>query len=197
MKAPSRRPWFAAARIFAFAALAPAVMLAVVPACDTPDPTEVTEIDAPSYNEFVDLNPTATTAGVSRVLELRCGTLDCHGQVGRALRIYGQYGLRFVEGDADNQPGSGATTPTEYEANYQSVIGLQPEYTTLVYEGALPPEAMLLIRKPLQLERHKGGAVFVSGDDAYNCITSWLESNGSDAGSGGTDYAACYRASQL
>ncbi len=192
----ARRTWFSAVRIFAFAALAPAVTLVAVPACDTPDPTEITEIDAPPYPEFVGQNLSATQAGVSRVLELRCGTLDCHGQVGRALRIYGEFGLRFVDGDAENQPGNGATTDTEYEANYQSVIGLQPEYTTLVYEGIDPPEAMLLIRKPLQLERHKGGAVFVSGDDAYTCITSWLESGG-DAGSGGTNYDACGRASQL
>jgi hypothetical protein len=109
--------------------------------------------------------------------------------VGRALRIYGQFGLRFVDGDADNQPGTGATTATEYEANYQSVIGLQPEYMTEVYEGDYPPEALLLIRKPLQLERHKGGAVFVSGDATYQCITSWLESN--PDGGGATDYDQC------
>lgn len=194
-RAPPRRPWFTALRILAGVALVPAVMFAAGPACDTPDPSEITEIDAPSYDQFKGVNLSATQAGVSRLLELRCGTLDCHGQVGRPLRIYGEFGLRFVEGDADNQPGTGATTETEYEANYQSVIGLQPEYMTLVYEQIYPPEALLLIRKPLQLERHKGGAVFVSGDDAYTCLTSWLESGG-DAGSGGTDYDACGRATQ-
>jgi hypothetical protein len=181
-------------RVGAGVALVAAVMFAAGPACDTPDPSEITEIDAPSFAQFEGQNLSATQAGVSRLLELRCGSLDCHGQVGRALRIYGEFGLRFVDGDADNQPGSGATTPTEYEANYQSVIGLQPEYMTLVYEQIYPPEALLLIRKPLQLERHKGGAVFVSGDDAYTCITSWLESGG-DAG-GSTDYDACGRATQ-
>jgi hypothetical protein len=163
-------------------------------ACETPNATAITEIDAPSYAEFKGVNLTATQAGVSRLLELRCGSLDCHGQVGRALRIYGEFGLRFVDGDADNRPGTGATTETEYEANYQSVIGLQPEYMTLVYEGYYPPEALLLMRKPLQLERHKGGAVFVSGDDAYTCLASWLESGG-DAG-GSTDYDKCGSATQ-
>jgi hypothetical protein len=190
----ARRSWLVAARIGAGVALVSAVMFAAGPACDTPDPTAITEIDAPSYDQFVGQNLTATQAGVSRVLEIRCGSLDCHGQVGRALRIYGEFGLRFVEGDADNQPGSGGTTDTEYEANYQSVIGLQPEYMTLVYEGYYPPEALLLIRKPLQLERHKGGAVFVSGDATYQCITSWLESGG-DAG-GSTDYDQCGAAAQ-
>jgi hypothetical protein len=190
----ARRGWLVAVRVGAGVALVAAVMFAAGPACDTPDPSEITEIDAPSFAQFEGQNLSATQAGVSRLLELRCGSLDCHGQVGRALRIYGEFGLRFVDGDADNQPGSGATTPTEYEANYQSVIGLQPEYMTLVYEQIYPPEALLLIRKPLQLERHKGGAVFVSGDDAYTCITSWLESGG-DAG-GSTDYDACGRATQ-
>jgi hypothetical protein len=60
---------------------------------------------------------------------------------------------------------------------------------TLVYEGYYPPEALLIIRKPLQLERHKGGAVFVSGDATYQCLTSWLESGG-DAG-GSVDYDQC------
>jgi hypothetical protein len=184
----------AAARIGAVVALLSAVTFAAGPACDTPNATEITEVDAPSYDQFKGVNVSATQAGVSRLLEKRCGTLDCHGQVGRALRIYGQFGLRFVEGDADNQPGLGATTETEYEANYQSVIALQPEYMTLVYEQVYPPEALLLIRKPLQLERHKGGAVFVSGDAAYACLTSWLESGG-DAG-GGTDYDQCGQATQ-
>jgi hypothetical protein len=189
MPSVARRTWLVAARLVAVVALVCAVTFAAGPACDTPDPSEITEIDAPSYDTFVGQNLSATQAGVSRLLELRCGSLDCHGQVGRALRIYGEFGLRFVDGDADNQPGTGATTATEYEANYQSVIGLQPEFMTEVYEGYYPPEVLLLIRKPLQLERHKGGAVFVSGDATYQCITSWLESGG-DAG-GSVDYDQC------
>ena len=94
----------AAARIGAGVALMSAVTFAAGPACDTPNPTEITEVDAPSYDQFKGVNITATQAGVSRLLEKRCGTLDCHGQVGRSLRLYGQFGLRFVEGDASNQP---------------------------------------------------------------------------------------------
>ena len=67
-----------------------------------------------------------------------------------------------------------ATTATEHEANYQSVIGLQPELMTEVVQGSAPPEDLLLLRKPLQLERHKGGAVLVDGDDGDTCILSWL-----------------------
>lgn len=36
---------------------------------------------------------------VSEVLERRCGTLDCHGQAARPLRIYGNAGLRRPEPD--------------------------------------------------------------------------------------------------
>jgi hypothetical protein len=177
-------------RTTAVAAVVSAATLGGTEACSTPDPTAVIEVDAPPFDQFKGVNLTAGQAGVSHLLELRCGSLDCHGQVGRALRIYGQFGLRFVD-DAGNVPGLEPTTDTEYEANYQAVIGLQPDYMSLVYEGFDPPETLLLLRKPLQLERHKGGAVFVEGDDAYQCITSWLESGGGDAGSGGTDYGAC------
>ncbi len=156
-------------------------------ACAKDYASYVTEVDAPDFGQFEGQNLSATQAGVSRVLEKRCGTLDCHGQIGRPLRIYGEFGLRFVD-DAGDQPGVGATTPTEYEANYQSVIGLQPEIMTLVVEQQLPPESLMLQREPLQLERHKGGAVFVEGDDAYNCLTTWL--------GGQADYTSCGNASQ-
>jgi hypothetical protein len=176
-------------------ALAAMALVASVEACAAPDPTDITEVDAPPFDQFAGTNVTpGSQAGVSAVLEKRCGMLDCHGQVGRPLRIYGEFGLRFVEDDASNQPGLGATTNTELEANYQSVIGLQPEIMTEVVDQDLPPEALLLLRKPLQLERHKGGAVIFENDDAYNCITSWLASGG-DAGT--TDYGACFDASQL
>jgi hypothetical protein len=180
-------------RTAAAAALASLASLAGA-ACITPDVTAITEVDAPSYDDFKGAKITATQAPVSRLLERRCGTLDCHGQVGRPMRIYGQLGLRFADGDAANQPGLQPTTETEYEANYQAVIALEPETMTQVYEGNLPPEALMLLRKPLQLERHKGGAVFVTGDDAYTCLRSWLESA---PGSGvTTDFDACGRATQ-
>ena len=161
-----------------------AAALAVSACSGTPDTSLDTEVAAPDYNQFIGkgIDPTKQ-ASPSFLLEQRCGTLDCHGQVGRALRIYGQDGLRFVT-DGGTAPGLGGTTDIEHTANYQSVIGLQPEIMTLVVTGSNPPEALMLIRKPLQLERHKGGAVFVSGDDAYNCLTSWL--------AGTTDFNACY-----
>jgi hypothetical protein len=158
-------------------------------ACQAPDANKVTAILAPDYDQFkgVALDGAWQPAGVSRLLERRCATLDCHGQVGRPLRIYGQYGLRW-EQDGSVRPGVEPTTEVEYEANYEAVIGLQPEMMSLVVSGAESPEALMLLRKPLQLERHKGGAVFESGDDAYTCITSWL--------AGHVDFTACSKALQ-
>jgi hypothetical protein len=160
-------------------------LVALVSACTSFDVNAVTEVTGPDYGQFAEVGTSsagAATFGVSTVLERRCGTLDCHGQVGRPLRIYGQYGLRFVD-DAGDVPGVQATTATEHEANYQSVIGLQPELMTEVVQGNAPPEDLLLLRKPLQLERHKGGAVLVEGDDGETCILSWL--------AGQTNFGAC------
>jgi hypothetical protein len=176
------------ARAILAVAVVSSATLAATQACSgTPDSSAVTEVVAPDFNQFKGAGAASGQAPVSRLLEKRCGTLDCHGQVNRPLRIYGQFGLRFTD-DAGNQPGVGATTDTEYLANYQSVIGVQPEIMSLVVQGKDPPESLMLLRKPLQLERHKGGAVFVSGDDAYQCLTSWL------GGQAALD--ACFRATQ-
>ncbi len=175
----------------AIAAVSVAVVAGAVACAGSPDSSAVTEVVAPDYNQFKGANATpGSQAGVSRLLERRCGTLDCHGQIGRPLRIYGEYGLRYYDPTSDvmNQPGTAPTTELEYQANYQAVIGLQPELMTLVVNNVDPPESLLLLRKPLQLERHKGGAVFVEGDDAYTCLTTWL--------GGQADLTSCYNASQ-
>jgi hypothetical protein len=123
-------------------------------------------------------------------LQKRCGTLDCHGQPGRPLRIYGQLGLRFPD-DADNVPGGNATTETEYLADYQAVIGLEPEIISRVVADPTnnPPTELTLVRKMRMAERHKGGQLVVAGDDGDQCITSWL--------AGATDYKACSSATAV
>jgi hypothetical protein len=166
-------------------ALAAGTLVCLGSACTYVNANAITEVTGPDYGQFAEVSTTASGAaqdGVSVVLERRCGTLDCHGQVGRPLRIYGQYGLRFVD-DAGNVPGVQPTTATEHEANYQAVIGLQPELMTEVVQGNAPPEDLMLLRKPLQLERHKGGQVFETGDDGYNCFVTWL--------GGQADYTSC------
>jgi len=159
-------------------ALFAAAVVALGGACSSFDQNAFTEVTGPDFGEFTLSNFPADggppSQGVDAVLEKRCGSLDCHGQMGRALRIFSQDGLRLLSLDAANLPGVQPTTPTELVANYQAVIGLQPELMTEVVQGNAPPTALLLLRKPLQLERHKGGPVMAEGGNAYNCIVSWL-----------------------
>jgi len=123
---------------------------------------------------------------VSDVLEKRCGTLDCHGTTFRPLRIYGQLGLRLPVALKDwnaaygsyanscSGDGSIPTTPDELLANYQSVIGLEPELTTKVVEQQLLPEALTFIRKPRLAEKHKGGKIWDPAKPGDLCLTGWI-----------------------
>lgn len=137
-------------------------------------------------NRVVEAAPDqASFAPVSALLEHRCGSLDCHGQVGRNLRLYGYEGLRLAQaGDASRPSSTANTTGAEISENYLSVVGLEPELMSqVVHEGATNPLRLTLMRKPLGIENHKGGTVFVQGDTQYVCVTSWL--------AGHTDAATC------
>lgn len=150
--------------------------------------------------ETIDLT---TFAPVSRLLERRCGSLDCHGDLARPLRIHGSSGLRYVAiHDLDESghaklsseafryvdpdaariagafPGAGGlpTTAEELEQNVRSICGLEPERMREVVFGRAAPEQLLLLSKPLQLERHKGSKVFERGSRDHACIASWLRS---------------------
>jgi hypothetical protein len=112
-------------------------------------------------------------AGVSTVFEKRCGSLDCHGGIGRNLRIYSSSGLRLPN-DAGLRPGAGETTLDEITANYQSIMTLEPERSNEVVDGA-DPNVLLVLKKPLELERHKGGPAIRKADDAERCIVSWFK----------------------
>ena len=112
-------------------------------------------------------------AGVSTVFEKRCGSLDCHGSAARNMRIYSSQGLRLPN-DAGLGPGAGDTTQDEVTANYQSILTLEPEETNKVILGG-DPYKLLVLKKPLELEKHKGGQTIRRGDDAERCIVSWLE----------------------
>ena len=124
---------------------------------------------------------------MGKFLVQRCGTLDCHGSVGRNLRLYGAHGLRLGDG-AD--PTGAITTDDEYEADYESIIGLEPELMSEVFaQGGANPALLTFYRKPTAIEHHKGGQVIFPGDasnppdDQSNCITSWL--------AGAIDTTAC------
>ncbi len=126
--------------------------------------------------------------GVTTVFEKRCGTLDCHGSSGRNLRIYSSRGLRLPN-DAGLKPGTGDTTFDEITATYQSIMTLEPEVSNDVLDGA-DPYKLLVLKKPLELEKHKGGPALRKGDDAERCILSWLTADALNP----IDKAACARA---
>lgn len=120
---------------------------------------------------------------VSFYLERRCGTLDCHGQPGRPLRLYGLYSLRLPN-EAGATPATQATSLAEKIANYRSVVGLEPEQLNRVMAGE-SVQTLLLFQKPLSFGdglaqtlgvRHRGGPQ-MSGptDPGYRCMADWLE----------------------
>ena len=129
-------------------------------------------------------------------LEHRCGSLDCHGQIGRNFRIWGCEGMR--EGDA-GPPGCGGlgggspTTPDEYDSTFRSLVGLEPAVMTNVVEHhgdpSAPVEDLTFMRKALGTEAHKGGQLMKQGDSQYECLKSWL--------TGPTDQMACLMAIQI
>ncbi len=55
---------------------------------------------------------------------------------------------------------------------------VQPELMNEVTGGREDPEKLLVLSKPLRLERHKGEKVFEKGSLDYECIRSWLTSQG-------------------
>jgi hypothetical protein len=115
----------------------------------------------------------ATFPPVALMLVPTCGTLDCHGTVGRNLRILGKEGLRLSASDVT---GGASTTTKEIEADFASVIGLEPEILAAVLkDSGKNPERLTLIRKARGIENHKGGAVLIKGDNADSCLTDWLK----------------------
>jgi hypothetical protein len=115
----------------------------------------------------------ATFPPVAALLDLRCGTLDCHGTRARNLRLFGSAGLRWSPADRPLSPT--CDTPEEVEQDYESVVGLEPETMGhVVASGGADPDALTMVRKARGLESHKGGAIWATGDASDRCLTSWL-----------------------
>jgi len=148
--------------------------LGAVSCAATPDTDAETVILTPDYATFAG---SGMNLGVHTFLEHRCGTLDCHGQVGRPFRLFSQNGLRAAN-DAGIESGGGPDTPGEVYSNYLSAIGLQPELMSQVVAGDLPlsqiETTLLLVAKPLDLQVHKGGQQISVGDVSFDCLTGWL-----------------------
>jgi hypothetical protein len=121
------------------------------------------ELQAPSRADF---------KLVGDALVSGCGTLDCHGQPGRNLRLYGNHGLRLR---AEDNPGGSPTTDAEYDATYWSTIGLEPEILAeVVLAKGAKPERLQLFRKARGTDKHKGGLLMKEGDPMDRCLLTWL-----------------------
>jgi len=124
---------------------------------------------------------------VSDYLDHRCGTLDCHGQPGRNLRIWGCEGMRLSKLDASicsRMAGGRPTTPEEHQATFRSLVGLEPSVMSeVIFDHGRDPELLTFIRKARGTEAHKGGKLVQPGDDQDVCLTSWL--------AGRTNLTAC------
>lgn len=160
-----------ASRAVFAALLVPVVGLAVA-SCISSEEEGAGDFACPSDTEFPQ---------VSQVVERRCGTLDCHGDPGRPLRIYGRNGPRL---DANTVVGGDVgTTEAELAANRLSICGLEPERMDAVVAGEEDLLTLSVIRKPLLDEAHKGGRVFLQTSPGFVCFSSWIE--------GDVDLAAC------
>jgi hypothetical protein len=155
--------------VMALGAIAATVTLLASACSSTPSSEDRIILTGPSTADF-----TASIGGVDAVFERRCGSLDCHGAVGRAMRIYGITGGR-LENDAGLSPGAGSTTAAEIAANYHSVVSLEPERMEDVVKNHADPYSLLILKKPLGLEAHKGGPAIAKGDSSETCILSWLQ----------------------
>lgn len=114
----------------------------------------------------------ATFPPAGDAMQMHCGTLDCHGQEGRNMRLYGAKGLRLA---TDATPLDGDTTSEEYDSSYRSIVGLEPEVMSRVIDDkAAHPEWLAMIRKPRGVEGHKGGQLMLAGDALDCCLVEWL-----------------------
>ena len=180
MTAPARLRTGVRALVAAAAAAALGLGLVAMTAsttscASTPDAERITEVIQPDYDAY--------KLYVDRYLNRRCGTLDCHGQPGRAYRIYGREGFRlYTVADGGLISGVQPTTEQETRANFQAIVGLEPEEMSRTMALANDPERqeleglkrLIFIRKPLRLERHKGGPAMAEDDPGYRCVKSWL-----------------------
>ena len=160
------------ARRFVLAtAFASAACAALASSCaSVPDSGRFTAVIGPDFEIY--------RVRVDTYLQRRCDTLDCHGQEGRPYRIYGFSGYRLYNLDAGLVSGREPTRIEEIRANYQAIISLEPEETSRVMaEQAAEPNRLLFLRKPLRLERHKGGPAMAEDDPGYKCVVSWLRVN--------------------
>jgi hypothetical protein len=167
MKRPMKRALFRYAVATSLVGGAGSLLAGSTSCAHVPDENRFTLILQPDFNVY--------QANVDTYLRRRCGTLDCHGQPGRAYRMYGREGFRLYNEDAGLISGVQPTTPEETRANFQAIVGLEPEeMSRLIATQGEDPKKLLFLRKPLRLERHKGGPAMAEDDPGFRCVQAWL-----------------------
>jgi len=137
-----------------------------------PDRDQTTLVITPDLDTYVN--------NVDSYLNRRCGSLDCHGQPGRAYRIYSSRGFRLPSLlDGSLVSGEQATDPAERLANFQALVALEPEGMSRFMASNRQddddaPKDLLFMRKALKVERHKGGTAMAEGDPGWRCVVAWL-----------------------
>ncbi|MEN9579068.1 MAG: hypothetical protein RJA70_2077 [Pseudomonadota bacterium] len=175
--------------------------LALLGAACGSSPNEERIIAVPSYVDECDsAEPNAPPCfrQVSEPLEAHCGSLDCHGNTARYFRLFGWAGVRMEDAPALPLPsasgtgvatipappaeepgpvlvpGGEQTTEEELLANYQAMVTLQPEVTSLVLARATDPGELEIISKGRGAQHHKGGVAMRQGDQTDICLTGWF-----------------------
>ena len=159
-----------ASRVALFASITGSIvgLVAVVSCASAPDENRLTQVIVPDLDTYV--------STVDAYLTRRCGSLDCHGQPGRAYRIYSREGFRlYTILDGSLVSGQQSTAPEEQLANFQALVSLEPEeMTRLMARQGENPNQLMFLRKPLRIERHKGGPSMAEDDPGYRCVVAWL-----------------------
>jgi hypothetical protein len=132
-----------------------------------------------SHEEVLVLPSEEAFAAVGHVFGAHCGTLDCHGDPARNLRVYGINGQRL---DATDVPGFRGSSPAELLATYDSIVAIQPELlSAIVKAGGGSAGDWLVLGKARGELHHAGGQQFVPGQPADTGVLWWLASRVDDA----------------
>ena len=133
--------------------------------------TACNDLDLPP-EELVVGDETAYAELVQPYAGLACGSLDCHGDSGRALRLYAQYGLRADAALRDTD-----ISPEEIVSNLYSISAISP--------GGGPPANHVVLLKALAPEaggmNHVGDVIWEDTEaPGYQCVLAWLSNNSAD-----------------
>jgi hypothetical protein len=150
-----------------------AACVALLASCSGPSGSTTVSYDFPDPMQF--------ESSVSPALEIRCGTLDCHGNFYRNLRFLGKYGTRLGSKDT---AGLQDTTDDERQRNYESLVSIDPSnLASITAKHGQGFDKWMVVLKGTNAVYHKGAERMKKGDPTYTCLLSWV--------TGAVDMNAC------